>query len=230
MSEFTEADITFYAVDNCDEFVSGSAPLASSDASAQLPLSPQSPLTVLPQTSAQSVLPPLSPLSPGVDCHYQSLDIMDIVQRGLNINSLLAAPLCDLSVSFGFLHHVPLQEYRVGILTSLINQTRPGGYVIVSLWQFHNNATMKDKAQTAHERALHELGKSVELSPDGFDDNDYLLGWQNTPGAYRYCHSFSANEIDHLIESVASKATVVSRFTADGKTNDLNSYLILKVN
>jgi hypothetical protein len=43
---------------------------------------------------------------------------------------------------------------------------------------------------------------------------------------YRYCHSFSDAEIDHLAASVAPEATVLSRFTSDGRTNALNTYLV----
>lgn len=155
--------------------------------------------------------------------NYQSLDILDVLQNGLCINDRLAAPVCDLSVSFGFMHHVPRQEYREEILSSLVRQTRSGGYVIVSLWQFLNNKDMGDKARVVHERALGELGLQT------LDDNDYLLGWKNIPGAYRYCHSFSEPEIDQLIESVAGKAAVVSRFVSDGRTDNLNTYLVLRV-
>ena len=157
----------------------------------------------------------------GVD--YQGLDILNLLQNDLHINDQLDAPLCDLSVSFGFLHHVPLREYREEILTSLVRQTHSGGYVIVSLWQFMNNETLARKAQLTHQQALDELGLP-EL-----DDNDYLLGWKGIPGEYRYCHSFSEAEIDQLIESVVDYATLVARFVSDGRTDNLNTYLILRV-
>jgi len=108
-------------------------------------------------------------------------------------------------------------------LLSLIEQTRSGGYVIISFWQFLNNEVLREKARITHEHALKELGLQ-EL-----DDNDYLLGWKNIPGTYRYCHSFSEAEIDQLMEAVADKATLTSRFVSDGRTNNLNTYLILKV-
>jgi SAM-dependent methyltransferase len=202
---------------------------------------------------------------PGVS--YQSLDVLDVLLSGANLNDHITAPLCDLSVSFGFMHHVPLRACREELLASLIRQTRPGGHVIVSLWQFLNDARMAANARITHERALRELSELSELSelreagelgagelgdlsepreadgPSGLgelgelgagelgdlDENDYLLGWQDTPRAYRYCHSFSEDEIDRLVGSVAKTASVLSRFTADGRTGDLNTYLILKV-
>ncbi|MDR0347473.1 MAG: class I SAM-dependent methyltransferase, partial [Coriobacteriales bacterium] len=62
----------------------------------------------------------------------------------------------------------------------------------------------------------------------GWDTNDYLLGWKNVPGAYRYCHSFTEAEIDALVESVASSAPVISRFSSDGRGDKLNTYLLLQ--
>jgi hypothetical protein len=156
--------------------------------------------------------------------HYQSLDILNVLQESLQLDEHLTAPLCDLSVSFGFMHHVPLQKYREHVLTSLARQTRSGGFIIVSFWQFLNSAGMARRAQTTHERALHEL----ELP--SLEEGDYLLGWKNVPGAYRYCHSFSGAEIDQLAASLTRDvpASVISRFTSDGKTGNLNTYLILQ--
>jgi SAM-dependent methyltransferase len=206
-SALPETALAFHAVDNCDSLV---------------------------------------PSMPRV--RYQSLDILDALQNGLCLSDRLAAPLCDLSVSFGFLHHIPLREYREEVLASLVRQTRPGGFVIVSLWQFLNDEALAKRAQTTHERALEELGLPA------LDDGDYLLGWKNLPGVYRYCHHFSEPEIDRLIESVAPKpasgfatssppsasttvsacapspsASLLARFTSDGRTANLNTYLILKV-
>jgi tRNA (uracil-5-)-methyltransferase TRM9 len=155
--------------------------------------------------------------------HYQNLDIMNELQDKWCINGELEAPVCDVSVSFGFMHHVPLQEYRKELLSSLIRQTRPGGYVIASFWQFLNNDALADKARSTHERALQDL------SLQGLDDNDYLLGWKSIPGAYRYCHSFSEADIDQLVASVSDEATLVSRFLSDGRTDNLNTYLVLEV-
>lgn len=94
---------------------------------------------------------------------------------------------------------------------------------MVSFWQFMKHEGMKEKALATHQRALEEL----QLPP--LDDNDYLLGWKNLPGVYRYCHSFTESEIDHLTAAIADEASVISRFTADGRTGDLNTYVILQV-
>jgi SAM-dependent methyltransferase len=155
--------------------------------------------------------------------HYQNLDILDTVLHGLSLTDLIAAPPCDISVAFGFMHHIPSKKHRRTVLLALIEHTRPGGYVIVSFWQFLKNPGLREKAQVTHERALAKLN----LPP--LDDNDYLLGWKDLPDQFRYCHSFSETEIDELIDEVSTKTTTVARFVSDGRSNDLNTYVVLEI-
>jgi len=195
-NELPEAEITYYAVDYCDALIPSTfEAVANSDT---------------PATSATVV-------------NYQSLDILELLHKRAELGESLAAPVCDLSVSFGFMHHVPLYAHREEVLRSLIRQTRRGGYVIVTLWQFLKDQVLREKALVTHERALQELGL------EQLGENDFLLGWKDMPGAYRYCHHFSDDEIDRLVAAVAEEATVVSRFSADGKSQDLNAYLVLRV-
>ena len=95
---------------------------------------------------------------------------------------------------------------------------------VVSLWQFLNNKKLAEKAKATHRKAQQEL----ELS--ALDAGDYLLGWKDIPGQYRYCHSFSETEIEQLVAAIADKATLLSRFESDGRGDNLNCYLVLKVN
>lgn len=154
---------------------------------------------------------------------HQNLDVAGCLVGGEDLGDRLHVPICDLSVSFGFMHHIPLPENRERVLSALIERTRSGGFVVVSFWQFMNNEAMAAKAREVHAVALEELGMP-EL-----DAGDFLLGWKNTPGAYRYCHSFSRAEIDGLIAGVADKIEVAARFSADGRTDDLNAYVVLRV-
>ena len=166
---------------------------------------------------------PLVPQS--VEVHYQNLDILDVLQKTLPLSSQIEAPPCELAVCFGFLHHVPTQEYREELLQALVRQTQPGGYMIVSFWQFLNNEALATRAKSTHQRALEDLGLT-DLA--GLEDNDFLLGWENRAGAYRYCHSFSETEIDQLLASIANRTTLLSRFVSDGRTNNLNTYAVLR--
>ena len=155
---------------------------------------------------------------------FQNLDAIERLSGG-SLRESLEAPdaSCDLVVSFGFMHHVPLERWRVELLRTLIAKVRPGGFVAVSFWRFLNSDKLARKAQETTIRARAELG-IPELSP-----NDYLLGWQDTQGLYRYCHHFDELEIERLLAAVADSAELVSRFEADGKTGNLNEYVVLRV-
>ena len=155
---------------------------------------------------------------------FQNLDAIERLSAGC-LREALEAPdaSCDLAVSFGFMHHVPLERWRVELLRALIAKVRPGGFVAVSFWRFLNSDKLARKAEETTSRARAELG-IPELSP-----NDYLLGWQDTQGLYRYCHHFDEPEIERLLAMVADSADLVSRFEADGKTGNLNEYVVLRV-
>ena len=155
---------------------------------------------------------------------FQNLDAIERLSAGC-LREALEAPdaSCDLAVSFGFMHHVPLERWRVELLRALIAKVRPGGFVAVSFWRFLNSDKLARKAKETTSRARAELG-IPELPP-----NDYLLGWQDTQGLYRYCHHFDEQEIERLLATVADSAELVSRFEADGKTGNLNEYVVLRV-
>lgn len=156
---------------------------------------------------------------------FRNLDVVDTLLHGegTRLNQLYDAPRAHLSACFGFMHHVPMRHLREEVLRSLVDQTVPGGLVCVSFWAFMNNAQLAAKAQETHAQGMADLGLS------DFEEGDYLLGWKNKPGVYRYCHHFGEEEVGALAASVADKADVVARFLSDGRTNDMNSYLVLKV-
>lgn len=193
----------------------------------------------------------------------------------------------QVTVAFGFMHHVPLLEWCLQLLNDMISVTAPDGFVCVSFWRFMDDEAMAAKARKTHSQAIDYLVKngyfddcfeetrtenpwtSVQLEAgefqgtsndesrnattfklcksdnevrdvaafesrksdifQQFNEGDYLLGWRNLPGVYRYCHSFSDEEIDSLVTLVADKAKCVARFRADGRTGGLNEYLVLQV-
>lgn len=164
-----------------------------------------------------------APGAPAFDLHYQSLDILETLFEGASLPDAIDAPLCDLSVCFGFMHHVPLSEQRAAVLDALVSKTRPGGFVALSFWRFLDDEAYAAKARSEHEQAVRDL----DLPP--LPDNDCVLGWQGRPGAHRYCHSFTEEELDELAEGVQGRAVEAARFRADGRKGQMNSYVILQV-
>lgn len=150
----------------------------------------------------------------------------DIVAQ-LNEGSALLPEGFDkvsLAVSFGFMHHLPLPEQRTALLNALLDSVARDGLVAVSFWRFADDEELAEKGKAATARALEQLGFDAANLAEG----DYLLGWQDTPGAYRYCHSFTEAEVDEFVAQAAGKARVKARYRADGRTHNLNEYLILQ--
>ena len=196
--------------------------------------------------------------------HFTCEDIVSNLLDGLpaaepaNVPALAAATPFDLVVSFGFLHHIPSFDLRQQFLLEALSQVKPGGYLVVSFWQFLNDPAKRAKIEQTHAEALaffagcaethtndrdaldRRAGSSSssnlnpsDLKPPVFfagslEPNDYFLGWKNEPDNYRYCHHFSNEEIDRIITALAPHATVVESFSADGKPSNLNRYVILQ--
>lgn len=141
-------------------------------------------------------------------------------------------PVADLSVCFGFFHHIPRKDWREHVLDYLLSQTRPEAYCALSFWSFMNDSAFAQKALRTHEEALQWFATSTshDIDFNQLDAQDYFLGWQQTKGVYRYCHSYTSAEIDELLASIshAQNVTVVERFYADGKNNNLNEYILLQ--
>ena len=127
----------------------------------------------------------------------------------------------DIVVSFGFFHHVPSLEMRMRLLDTLIESAATDSLIALSLWRFAADDKLREKALKTTAEAL-----SAHAVPNDLEENDYLLGWNDTPGAYRYCHSFDDSEIDEFVSHVNHKARLIDRFRSDGRTGALNEYLV----
>lgn len=151
---------------------------------------------------------------------------LDVIKSLLNgtLSSRLIIPPCDLVVAFGFLHHVPGAQKRIQLLHTLLDKTKPGGFVCVSFWQFMNSQKLAAKAQETTAQGLCALG----IDASELEEHDYLIGWQDKANTWRYCHHFSQEELDELLGSLGSDVHVCAQFSADGKDNNLNRYVILQ--
>lgn len=162
------------------------------------------------------------------DAHISELAFieLDVIKSLLDntLSSRLTVPACDLVVAFGFLHHVPGAEKRIQLLRTLLEKTKPGGYVCVSFWQFMNSQKLAAKAQETTAQGLRALG----IDASELEEHDFLIGWQDKADTWRYCHHFSQEELDELLASLGSDVLVCAQFSADGKENNLNRYVILQ--
>lgn len=151
---------------------------------------------------------------------------LDVIKSLLDntLSSRLTVPACDLVVAFGFLHHVPGAQKRTQLLRTLLDKTKPSGFVCVSFWQFMNSQKLAAKAQETTAQGLRALG----IDASELEEHDYLIGWQDKANTWRYCHHFSQEELDELLVSLGSDVHVCAQFSADGKDNNLNRYVILQ--
>lgn len=85
-----------------------------------------------------------------------------------------------------------------------------------------------ENQQTAKFRQEEALASHACLDITQLEKGDYFLGWKDTTHSFRYCHNFTEEEIDELANAVKSEAAPVARFLADGRSDNLNSYLVLQ--
>jgi SAM-dependent methyltransferase len=161
-----------------------------------------------------------------INTNYIQLDIIsalasDTLSQEIQTDVILKF---DLSVCFGFFHHLPQYKLRERALLSLVNSTKSNGFVVIAFWQFTNSERLLKKALEATRRAKQATG--ISLNPN---DGDFFLGWQDDSQIFRYCHSYSEDEINMLLTPLEDKVREVARFSADGKSHDLNRYVVLQV-
>ena len=214
---YPACDLRVYAVDNCAPLVGGTAPVGGEPLGGEQPGAARAAGVVLPGNAAWA--------GENARVTFQELDIMDALLAGA-LDDAIAAPACDLVACFGFLHHVPGHENRVRLLRTLATKVAAGGCMIVSFWQFLNSPALAEKAHASHERGLQALAANG-LDPAQLEPGDYLLGWQDRQDVFRYCRSFTAEEVAALVHESGLVGRVVDRFEADGRTGNLNAYLVI---
>lgn len=206
----------YHAVDACEQLVGAPAGVAFTPCDIVSTLIEGRALPFVPRGSEGKGVASVSGSSIGDACE-------DAACRGAGSEGVNA----DLTVCSGFFHHVPGREARERLLRALCAATVPGGLVAVSLWRFMDEPGLAKKAYESHEAALNhfaEQGLCLSL-----DVNDYLLGWQQTQGVFRYCHHFTDEEVKVLAASVSDVAQLADCFRADGRTGNLNEYLVFRV-
>lgn len=155
-----------------------------------------------------------------IACRFHQCDILDTLAS--SNAKIPGCSRCDLSVSFGFMHHVPSAYLRHRVFEALIEHARVGGLIVLSFWQFMNDTRLAAKALKADEA----LAMDIDISQ--LEPNDHFLGWQSDPSPLRYCHHFDEREIDELVASVGTRAREVTRYSSDGSSGTLNRYLVLE--
>ena len=156
---------------------------------------------------------------------FRECDVLKALAGG-SLADALPASQYQLVASFGFMHHVPGHANRVRLLRELCSRLAPGGFAAFSFWRFMKEPGLAARAEESTARAMRMLG-AKGLRAGALEEGDYLLAWQGNHEAFRYCHSFDDGEIDALLRDAGLATCVLDRFEADGRTGDLNAYIVI---
>lgn len=190
LAERTNAPLRVTALDNCPDLASPEIGALSAAFPHSLRSSSAASKTKEEDASGQGANPPEKTI---VD--LRALDIVESLLDG-TFADRLPRNSHDLAVAFGLMHHLPTFALRARVLEGILGSLRPGGFAVVSFWQFLNDPRLAAKAATvtAEGRAAHCLPT--------FQENDFLLGWQHAEGTYRFCHHTPEDEIDALLAAI----------------------------
>jgi SAM-dependent methyltransferase len=151
----------------------------------------------------------------------------DPVDRRLLAADLVHRPLAeidsrarfDLIVLFGLMHHVPSRARRLRLLEASAERLSPGGLLAVSFWQFGDRERFEGRFRSWHDP------EAAGVDPEDLEEGDALLAWGDA-GAVRYCHFAGPAEAETLVDPLGLE--VLANFSADGNSNDLNLYWVLR--
>lgn len=151
----------------------------------------------------------LIPLAPILELHCQ--DLMTFIST----MTKQKAARFDLIVLFGVWHHLPGYQERTQLLAQLAKLLEPNGLLMISCWRFLRSPSLKTRLVDPT-----TLGYQMTQLEKG----DCFLDWHLGTTAVRYCHDTAVSELASKPERVALE--LVSTFSADGKTRNLNDYYL----
>jgi SAM-dependent methyltransferase len=136
-----------------------------------------------------------------------------------DIDSTLTNKSADLIVLFGVFHHIPSYSKRLDFLKKLHKSLNPDGRIVITVWNF---IELKLFAKRLNSVEISDIGIDI----NELEENDFLLRWSNTFGAYRYCHFCNKEEMRRLVENAGLE--IETMYESDGGNGKTNTYYILK--
>lgn len=117
----------------------------------------------------------------------------------------------DLVVAFGLTHHVPNHGFRLKWFNKIRTLLNPNAILILTFWHYHLDKRFEKKAVKI------EGGK-----------NDYMLSWNNYKSQRLY-HLYTKDELSKIKSQYRNNdVELVDEFESDGRTNNLNKYLVFR--
>lgn len=146
---------------------------------------------------------------------------MDVLHDArLELHDLLESPLpegtYELVALFGVLHHVPSLARRLSLVRQAAERVAQGGLLVFTSWCFYDHARFRERL----------IALPAEY---GAERGDWLMDWRRGHAAnhlLRYCHH--VDETEQRALEAATQLTLVETFYADGHTDNINRYSILR--
>jgi tRNA (uracil-5-)-methyltransferase TRM9 len=101
----------------------------------------------------------------------------------------------DLFFSIAVLHHIPSREYRKRFFLEAFRALKPGGRVIVMVWDLRFRSMVKLKNWRRMKDFLAAQAKAL-IRMDKLDFGDFFIPWQKQ--YKRYVHRFRLEELERL--------------------------------
>ena len=135
--------------------------------------------------------------------------------------SALPRSVYDGAVSFAVLHHIPSAAYRQQMLGTVARLLKPGGYLILSVWQFQHSPKLLARVLP---------WQQVDLAAEDLEAGDTLLDWRYHPDdaeaapGLRYVHLFTPEELQALAHGAGFE--VIAAYESDGSGGRLGLYQV----
>ncbi len=155
--------------------------------------------------------------APLLEMARQAVPDSSLVAHDLVLDAPAALPTgpFELITLFGVTHHIPGEAARRELLQALAARLAPKGLLAVTIWQFARINRFESRIAPWEES---------DVDPDQLEPGDHLLRWGTRPGPLRYCHDTNLAELERLTAALPLER--VDEYAADGRSNDLNLYLI----
>lgn len=141
-------------------------------------------------------------------------------QFDLLSNSFPAVQIFHWVLAFAVFHHLPGYEARLRVIRTLAAQLEPGGTLVMSNWQLTRSERLRQRIA---------LWSAIGLNEADVEPNDFLLTWERgRRRGLRYVHVLAEAEARQLAAS--AELSVVEVFSADGASDDLAEYVVMKKN
>lgn len=135
--------------------------------------------------------------------------------------SVLPRRVYDGVVAFASLHHIPSAAYRQQLLDTIARMTKPGGLLILSVWQFQHSPRLMARVLP---------WRLADIAEEDLEAGDTLLDWRYHPGdtgaapGLRYVHLFTPEELQALARETGFE--VVTAYESDGSGGRLGLYQV----